>query len=308
VVSDEIVLGIDGGGTNTRAVIARGDRVLGRASGGSIKRLRVGPEAAEANLRTLMRKVLEAGGVERVDAVSAGVASASLPGVSEWITEIFREFGIERSEVVGDEVIALDAAFQGGPGILQIAGTGSNCIGRTTSGERESAGGYSSVLGDEGSGYWIGLHGIRQALWAYDAGEPSMILERVAAKWGTVTLEELVNRGNEIPGPDFSALAPVISAAAEHGDAVATRVVLQAAEDLARFILLVRRKLRQRHGLVDEVPVAYTGSVLEKMGMVRARLTEILHQAAPGMPFRQDGVVAVEGALWRARRLVGVLR
>jgi N-acetylglucosamine kinase-like BadF-type ATPase len=300
---EKVVLGIDGGGTNTRAVLARGDVILARARGGSIKRLRVGVEAAEANLRALLREVFEAGGVTSADAVSAGVASASLPGICEWITEVFREVGIEHSEVVGDEVIALDAAFQGGPGILQIAGTGSNCIGRTATGERECAGGYSSTLGDEGSGYWIGLHGIREALWAYDAGEPSMILERVAAEWGTKTLEELVNRGNEVPGPDFSALAPVISTAAEEGDAVATRVLLQAAEDLAEFILLVRRKLRQRHGLVEEVPVAWTGSVLEKMGIVRARLTEILRQAAPQMPFSQEGVVAVEGALWRARRL-----
>jgi glucosamine kinase len=298
-----VVLGIDGGGTNTRAVIARGDMVLGRANGGSIKRLRVGAEVAEANLRTLLREILHAAGVTQVDAVSAGIASASLPGVSEWITEVFRDFGIHNSEVVGDEVIALDGAFQGGAGILQIAGTGSNCIGRTATGERESAGGYSSTLGDEGSGYWIGLHGIRQALRAYDAGEPSMILKRVGAAWGTATLEELVNRGNVIPGPDFSALAPVISTAAEEGDAVATRVLLQAAADLADYILLVRHKLRQRHGLIEEVPVAWTGSVLEKMGIVRTRLTEILKDAAPQMPFSQEGVIAVEGALWRARRL-----
>jgi glucosamine kinase len=301
--STAILLAIDGGGTNTRAVIARGDTVLGRASGGSIKRLRVGAEAAEANLRALLRDVFDESGVSSVRAASAGVASATMPGVSDWITAVFRDFGIENSEVVGDEVIALDAAFRGGPGILQIAGTGSNCIGRTAAGEREGAGGYSSVLGDEGSGYWIGLQAIRQALHAYDRGEPSMILERVAAAWGTTTLEELVNLGNAIPGPDFSALAPVISAAAEEGDEVATRVLLQAAADLAESILLVRHKLRQRHGLTEEVPAAFTGSVLEKTDMVRVRLTDLLKQAAPQMPFLQQGVVAVEGALWRAQNL-----
>lgn len=301
--SANVVLGIDGGGTNTRAVIASGDVILGRAQGGSIKRLRVGAEVAEANLRALLSNVFIAAKVSHVDAASAGVASASMPGVSEWVTQVFRDFDIENSEVVGDEVIALDAAFRGGPGILQIAGTGSNCIGRTASGERESAGGYSSVLGDEGSGYWIGLHGIRQALHAHDRGESSRILNGVAVAWGTSTLEELVNLGNAVPGPDFAALAPVISKAAEQGDEVATRILLQAASDLAEFILLVRRKLRQRHGLVEEVPVAFTGSVLEKMGIVRGRLTELLHQAAPNMPFSQEGVVAVEGALWRARCL-----
>jgi glucosamine kinase len=307
VVSNSVVLGIDGGGTNTRAVIASGGTVLARVQGSSIKRLRVGAEAAEESLRALLRDVFDAAGVSHVDAASAGVASASMPGISDWITEVFRDFGIQNSEVVGDEVIALDAAFQGGPGILQIAGTGSNCIGRTAHGQYESAGGYSSVLGDEGSGYWIGLHSIRQALHAYDRGERTIILDRVAAAWGTSTLEELVDLGNAIPGPDFSALAPIISSAAEEGDAVATRVLLQAASDLAEFILLVRRKLRHRHGITDEVPVAFTGSVLEKTAIVRAHLTRLLKEAAPNMLFSQDGVVAVEGALWRAHTLVKAL-
>ena len=305
LASDKIVLGIDGGGTNTRAVIARGDTVLGRATGGSINRLRVGAGLAESNLRTLLGSVVTAAGVSKIDAASAGVASASMPGIPEWITAVFRDFDIELSEVVGDEVIALDGAFRGGPGILQIAGTGSNTIGRTASGERECAGGYSSTLGDEGSGYWIGLHGIRQALHAHDRGEKCIILERVGAAWGTPSLEALVDLGNSVPGPDFSALAPIISRAAEEGDQVATRVLLQAAKDLSEFILLVRHKLRRQRGLVDEVPVAYTGSVLEKMGIVRARVTELLKEAAPQMPFLQEGVVAVEGAVWRARRLAG---
>jgi N-acetylglucosamine kinase-like BadF-type ATPase len=298
-----LVLGIDGGGTNTRAVIARDGISLGRAKGGSIKRLRVGAEAAQANLNALLSEVFAAAQVERVDAACCGVASASLPGVAEWITARMREFGIVRSEVVGDEVIALDGAFQGGPGILQIAGTGSNCIGRTAGGSRESAGGYSSTLGDEGSGYWIGLHAVRQALRAYDRGEPGMVLSRVGEVWGTATLEALVNYGNETPGPDFSALAPLISELAEAGDPVALHVLHQAAEDLAEFVLLVRRKLRQRHGLVEEIPVAFTGSVLEKMTIVRNRYAALLKQAAPQMPVLLEGVVAVEGALWRAQRL-----
>src|ERR1035441_8999098 len=126
-----VVLGVDGGGTNTRASIVAGDRVLAHAQSGSIKRLRVGAEAAEANLRALLKEVFAKAGVSGVRAASVGVASASMPGVKEWITAVLLDFGAERTEVVGDEVIALDAAFQGGPGILQIAGTGSNTIGRS---------------------------------------------------------------------------------------------------------------------------------------------------------------------------------
>ena len=182
-------------------------------------------------------------------AASAGVASASMPGVKEWITAVFDDFGVERSEVVGDEVIALDGAFKGGPGILQIAGTGSNCIGRAPDGGRESAGGWSSRLGDEGSGYWIGLHAVRRALKALDREEPTRILEVVGGIWGTKTIDELVNLGDSTPGPDFAALAPAISELAEEGDAVALGVLKQAAADLVDSVLLVRAKLRRKHNL-----------------------------------------------------------
>ncbi len=125
-----VVLGIDGGGTRTRASIVNGEKVLAFAENGSIKRLRVGAQAAEEHLRALLAEVYTQAGVTGVRAASAGVASATMPGVQEWITAVFDDFGVERSEIVGDEVIALDAAFHGGPGILQIAGTGTNCIGR----------------------------------------------------------------------------------------------------------------------------------------------------------------------------------
>ncbi|MGA2675083.1 MAG: BadF/BadG/BcrA/BcrD ATPase family protein [Terracidiphilus sp.] len=297
------VLGIDGGGTRTRASIADGERVLAHAESGSIKRLRVGAEAAEENLRALLKDVYAQAGVTGVRAASAGVASAAMPGTTEWITAVFRDFGVERSEVVGDEVIALDAAFQGGPGILQIAGTGSNTIGRAPDGSRECAGGWSSRLGDEGSGYWIGLHAVRRALKAHDREEPTRVLETVGEIWGTATLEELVNLGDSTPGPDFAALAPAIHSLAEAGDAVALGVLRQAAADLVEDVLLVRAKLRRKHGIAGEVPVAWTGGVVEKMTLVREAFFAGLHAAAPGMPVGREAAVSLEGALWRARRL-----
>jgi N-acetylglucosamine kinase-like BadF-type ATPase len=304
-----LVLGIDGGGTRTRASIVAvnegvaGEQVLGYGESGSIKRLRVGAEAAEANLRELLNDVYGQAGVSAVAAASCGVASCSLPGTVEWITAVLQEFGAQQCEVVGDEVIALDAAFQGGPGILQIAGTGSNTIGRAPDGSRESAGGYSSRLGDEGSGYWIGLHSVRRALNAYDREVPTRILEKVGEIWGTPSLEDLVSLGDGTPGPDFAALAPAINELAEEGDPVALGVLKQAAADLVDFVLLVRAKLRRHHGIAGEVPVAWTGGVVEKMAIVREAFFAGLHAAAPEMPVGATGVVSLDGALWRAKRL-----
>jgi len=298
-----VVLGIDGGGTRTRASIADGGQVLAFAEMGSIKRLRVGAQAAEDNLRALLAEVYGQAGVTAVSAASAGVASASMPGVAEWITEVFSDFGVERSEVVGDEVIALDAAFKGGPGILQIAGTGSNCIGRAPGGGRESAGGWSSRLGDEGSGYWIGLQAVRNALKAYDHEVSTRILEEVGRAWGTETIEELVNLGDSTPGPDFAALAPIISMLAEEGDTVAAGILQEAAAYLIDSVLLVRSKLRRKRNVTDEVPVAWIGSVIGKARLVREPFFAGLRAAAPLMPIGQKEVAGIDGALWRAQRL-----
>jgi N-acetylglucosamine kinase-like BadF-type ATPase len=299
----KIVLGVDGGGTRTRASILAGEQVLAHGENGSIKRLRVGAEAAEANLRALLKDVYAQAGVTSVCAASVGVASASMPGTPEWITAVLREFGAERSEVMGDEVIALDAAFRGGPGILQIAGTGSNTIGRAPDGSRESAGGWSSRLGDEGSGYWIGLHSVRRALKAHDREEPTEILRRVGEIWGTPSLQDLINLGDSTPGPDFAALAPAMNDLAEAGDAVALGVLRQAATDLVEFVLLVRTKLRAKHGIAGEIPVAWTGGVVEKMRLVREPFFAGLKAAAPEMAVGSEPVVSLEGALWRAKRL-----
>jgi glucosamine kinase len=298
-----VVLGIDGGGTRTRASIVDGERVLAHGENGSIKRLRVGAEVAEANLRALLKDIFAQAGVSGVDAATCGVASASMPGVAEWITAVFNDFGVRRSEVVGDEVIALDAAFHGGPGILQIAGTGSNTIGRAPDGSRESAGGWSSRLGDEGSGYWIGVNSVRRGLHAYDSEQPTQILETVGKIWGTPTIDDLVNLGDSTPGPDFAALAPAINELAEAGDPVALGVLKQAAADLVEFVLLVRAKLRRKHQIAGEVPVAWTGGVVEKMDLVREAFFAGLKAAAPEMPVGSEGVVSLEGALWRAKRL-----
>ena len=298
-----LVLAVDGGGTRTRASIVDGEQVLAHAESGSIKRLRVGAEVAEENLRAVLNDVYAQAGIAAVRAALVGVASATMPGTTEWITAVLKDFNAELTEVVGDEVIALDAAFHGGPGILQIAGTGSNTIGRAPDGSRETAGGWSSHLGDEGSGYWIGLHSVRRALKAFDREQPSQVLKRVGEIWGTPNLDDLVNLGDSTPGPDFAALAPTIHELAEAGDPVAIEVLKQAAADLVEFVLLVRAKLLRKHKIAGEVPVAWTGGIIEKMTLVREAFFAGLHAAAPEMPVGTESVVSLEGALWRAKRL-----
>jgi glucosamine kinase len=303
-----VVVGVDGGGTNTRVAVFADGRIVGRGQSGSIKRLRVGAEAAEANLRAALQEAYRQAGVKEAQAACCGIASPTMPGVKEWVTAVFKDFGVARSEVVGDGDIALDAAFEGGPGILQIAGTGSNCIGRAKDGSLETAGGWSSRLGDEGSGYWIGVNSVRRALHALDREQACGVIPAVMGIWGTHDMDEFINLGDGTPGPDFAALAPAINELAEAGDAIAIGVLEQAAENLVEFVLLVRAKLRRKHGMAGEVPVAWTGSVLARMKIVREKFFAGLHAAAPDMPVGTEEVIALKGAIWRAEQLARASR
>jgi N-acetylglucosamine kinase-like BadF-type ATPase len=147
------------------------------------------------------------------------------------------------------------------------------------------------------------VNSLRRALHAYDREEPTQILAKVGEIWGTPTLEDLVNLGDSTPGPDFAALAPAINELAEAGDPVAVGVLQQAGADLVEFVLLVRAKLRRKHGITAEVPVAWTGGVVEKMGMVRKAFFDGLHAVAPEMPVAEEPALSLNGALWRAKRL-----
>ena len=120
-------------------------------------------------------------------------------------------------------------------------------------------------------------------------------------------MQDLINLGDSTPGPDFAALAPAMNELAETGDAVALGVLRQAAADLVESVLLVRTKLRGKHGIAGEVPVAWTGGVVEKMRLVREAFFAGLKAAAPEMPVGEKPVVSLEGALWRAKRLADAM-
>src|ERR1035438_5081231 len=97
-----VILGIDAGGTKTRASIMQGERTLAYAEGDSVKRLRVGAEVADANLRALLKEVYTQAGVTGIRAASVGLASSTLPGIKEWMYGVLKDCGVERAGGGGD--------------------------------------------------------------------------------------------------------------------------------------------------------------------------------------------------------------
>ena len=266
--------------------------------------MRVGEAEATARLRRLLEETSAAAGVSLQDVTRScvGIGGVSIPAVREWCDTEMRAMVSGEVEVCGDEEIALDGAFRGGPGILAISGTGSIFLGRSADGTMYPVGGWGPVLADEGSGWWIGLEAVRAGFWAKDRGIGTNILAEVQSEWGLSSLGEVVEKGNDRPGPDFAALVPLVVRCAEAGDEMARAVLERAGADLAEQITLVAVKMSETSEDSDaRIGVAYVGSILEHVAIVRETMIAALAESAPQTYVLEGAVNALEGALWRAR-------
>jgi N-acetylglucosamine kinase-like BadF-type ATPase len=299
-------LGFDAGGTKTDCALADETRILARTQSGSIKPLRVSAEQAEANMRALLEEIGRQGGIDlkQVAVSCVGTAGLRLPQTNEWMRQIISRYAGGEILVCGDEATALDAAFPGQAGVLVIGGTGSNILGRTSTGETFNVGGWGPALGDEGSGYWIGHEGLKLALRAYDFQQPTMILGKVMQFWKAANLGVVTNIGNKTPLPDFSQLAPLIVECAEAGDAVALDVLHMGGRMLGENAAHAVQRLRMLEPDAPIPGVAYVGGILKSVAFVRESMIETIHRGLPTVKVLPEAVDPVIGALWRARNRV----
>ncbi len=299
-------LGIDGGGTKTRCVLGDETTVLATAMAGGCSVIRHGEQHAREALHTAIRQVCATAGVstDRISATCIGVTGAARPEIVAKIrgilTELIPEGNPSRVEVVGDNVIALEAAFGAGPGVIAIAGTGSIVYGRDAAGHTARAGGWGFAISDEGSGHWIGRRAISAILSAQDQGLETALTDMVFQAWKINTIDELVQQANSTPPPDFPRLFPIVLRAAEEADAIACELLSDAGAKLADLATIVVHRLAP-DAPVAMLPVAMTGSVFRQSLVVRQVFYNALQTSFPGIDVRQDPADPVEGALARAR-------
>jgi glucosamine kinase len=297
-----LVLGIDAGGTKTECALAGPSGVLGRAVAGSCKVLRVGREVAAHELAVAIHQALADAGCEMQDVTSCcvGLAGASHPDVFSWMRSTMASLVEAPCMIVGDNLIALEAAFQGGPGLIVISGTGSIAFGRNDQGVTARAGGWGPIISDEGSGNWIGRMAASRAMRAWDAGRNSVLLDKIMAAWRVRTREEMVAVVNAGPGPDFSALVPHVAEAAQRGDPAAMTILKDAGQELAALAGSVLWKLWRD---APNITVRIAGGVLQNHALVREGLRDSLQVASPGLRWDPQPVHPVEGALFLARKM-----
>lgn len=296
-------LGLDIGGTKTACALADEHKILGRAKAGSAKVLRVGKAEAAVHLAEVLDAVSAESGVAlaEVTASCIGTAGATVPDVTDFLREQMASRVGGTLTLVGDEVIALDAAFPGEQGILVVAGTGSIVIGRDSSGWTTIAGGWGPALGDEGSGCVLAQQALRSMFSAIDAGEEPLLLRRVLDHLGLQTRDDLVGVANALDF-SFASLMPVVVQAARDGDSVAQKTLKRGGEDLAALVAhVIGRLAKQEPEIANGLKIASTGSILAHISEVSSTMRRTLLATYPRLEFVPGSVDSVKGALYRAR-------
>jgi glucosamine kinase len=300
-------LGIDGGGTKTTCAVGDESHLLATATAGPSNIVRAGESQARQSLQQSVRQACAAAGITpaQVSHTCVGGSGAARPELAEIVRRFLAEILPTPIDVVGDMQIALEAAFDTGPGVVVIAGTGSIAYGRDRQGTTARAGGWGFAIGDEGSAHWIGRAAVGAVLRASDRtyGTAENILHGKFATalrkvWGVSSLADLARAANSIPPPDFAALFPVVAASQ---DVLALQVMSNAGRELAQIALIVVDRLFPK----DEsgpVPVAMTGGVFRYAMLTREDFYNELRVLDPRVDINPLIVEPVEGALRMARR------
>ncbi len=274
-----------------------------QADGSNI--VRVGESQVRSVLKQGVRQVCQQGGINPADVVAlcAGIAGAGRDEVRQKVARLLAKWVPGKIEVVGDVVIAHQAALDGAPGVVVISGTGSIAYGRHESGRTARAGGWGHAISDEGSGYWIGVQAVAAVIHALDSGGYTELSDRIPKLWHVDSYDELIAAANASPAPDFAALLPEVLAAADAGDSYARHLVIRAGVELAGLAEVVFRRLWQPS---DVVSFGLAGSVFQQVAAVRDSFRSEIHRTVPQAPVFLGAKKGAEGALAMARKLVAV--
>jgi len=266
-----LYLGIDGGQSSTTAVIAdETGRILGSGAGGPCNHV-TGAEARTKFFSAIGGCISQACAEAHLDAAAVRFAAVccGFSGGAEdkdaYTRELIRS---DRYKITHDAEIALTGATAGEPGIIVIAGTGSIAFGRNAQGKTARAGGWGYVFGDEGGAFDLVRRALRAALqyeegWGPETSLHSLLLSEAPADTANV----LMHRFYATRRSEIARLAPLVTQAADQGDAVAQNLLTDAASALATYATGVYRHLFPAN---THVPVAHIGGVFESESYLTA--------------------------------------
>src|SRR5262245_14757008 len=190
------VLGIDVGGTKTVCLLANEDgTILAKARETGANLQGVGELVLEKVLHAVMEAALAGQGVVP-SAICLGIAGVDRQADQEVVRGIMDRIGYKATVlIVNDALIALQAGVGEEPGIVIVSGTGAIAYGRNRRGEASRASGWGYVLGDEGSGYWIGRLALRAVVRHADGrGRATSLTPRLLTHFGAARAADLIHK------------------------------------------------------------------------------------------------------------------
>lgn len=252
------VLGIDVGGTKTVCLLADTNaRVIAESREEGANLQGAGELALEKVLHSVMEKTLAhpaASGDRGIipSAICLGIAGVDRAADEAVVRGIMSRIGYKaRILVVNDALIALQAGVGDAAGIVVVSGTGSIAYGRNATGEASRAGGWGYVLGDEGSGYWIGRLALRAVVRHADGrGRITSLTPRLLSHFGVERAAELIHKvyHEELSPRAIAALAKYVQQSRDEGDVVSIGILNRAADELVAAATAVTTRLE----LTDE--------------------------------------------------------
>jgi N-acetylglucosamine kinase-like BadF-type ATPase len=308
----DLLLGVDGGGTRTRAAVADLEgRVLARGFGPCSNLQSLGLEEVGKALTTAIEGALlqVPGGLwkgegpawrsGRLAAACFGLAGVDSredeARISSWVKE---QAVSPRFSVLNDSELVLACGTPEGWGVALIAGTGSICLGRAKDGRTVRVGGWGPLVGDEGSGHDLAVRALHLATKTADGRAHAPTLLRAAlSHYGKPDAQALVHHLHEpstLPS-DIAGLATSILDLAGRGDPDATALMSDTLRELADHVQVVIRSLR-----LTKPPLAISGGMLRSQ--IRTLLLEALADQIGPVSHVTDPVL---GAVTLAQRLKG---
>jgi len=304
------VIGVDAGGTSTRAIaVDASGVVLGAGRAGGANPNSHPPSEAAARIASAITEAL--GGLDPAATAAcvvgmAGVSKLSDPAIAEIFETAWKGLGISPVRTVPDAEVAYASATSAPDGSVLVAGTGS--IAGRVRGRRmvSTAGGYGWLLGDEGSAYWLGREAVRSTLDVLSlGGEPGPLARAVLAEaLGPSAVDSvdsgdratpratlwraLITSANSEAPIRLARFAPLVSEADRAGDPAADGITTRAAAHLVTNVMAARDP-------GETTPIVLVGSVLSPEGPVGAKV----RAALSGLEAltSTDGVL---GAAWLA--------
>lgn len=276
------VLGFDVGSSKTQCLLADGDgRIVARARGRGANIHVIGELETEKVLYSVMQSVTSASPIT-LAAICVGMAGVDREEDAAVVRGIVQRIGRSaRVLVVNDALVALQAGVDDAPGIVIVSGTGSIAYGRNAAGRAARAGGWGYVLGDEGSGYWLGRTALRSVVRAADGrGFATALTKHVLTHFSVTHPRQLVHEiySRELAPSQIAVLAQSVQAAFDEGDTIAREILQAAARELVAAAGSVTAQLSMA---AEAFTFVLAGGMFHAVPWLRDELPKRLPEVAP---------------------------